>query len=89
MPNKYVSYCSNADGYSVIVVEVDGGIIEDYHAGNSQHDSQCWVEPGSPHAVSPAQLKQFARKTALEMADEHHIPHDCVGHAPDLNEEDE
>ncbi len=88
MKNLYISYGSGLTGYRVQVIR-SGRVESEYSAGNNRHDSQVWLPAGHDNAVSPAQLAKFARQTALEMADERGIPHDCVGYDPDLDEEDE
>jgi hypothetical protein len=41
-----------------------------YRAGNSEYDSQVYLEPGSPGSVSLARMRSFCRNTAQQFADE-------------------
>jgi len=65
-----VHYGSCPYGYQVLVCK-DGKIVKEYSAGNSRHESQSYVEPGSMNAESPATLAKFAKQTAEEFAKEY------------------
>ena len=69
---KTIGYAANEWGYVVQVCE-DGKIIEEYSAGNHQQVSDVWVQPGSIHADSPANILDYAERTALEVAKEHGV----------------
>ena len=78
---RTISYAATEYGYCVQVI--DGGRpIFEYTAGNSQHDSQAFIAPGSPGAVSRLQLRRWAKQTAEEMADE--LLANRVEYDPDL-----
>ena len=81
---KTISYASNQWGYFVQVCD-DGKIIEEYHAGNHQRDSQLTVPLNSPNVVKPAKLLQMARQTAKEMAVERGIAKKDVQYDSDLH----
>ena len=83
---KYIEYAAHERGYIVAVCD-QTGILETYEAGNSPHDSQVWIEPNSPNAEPLSVLEKYAKQTALEMADEHGIPHDQVIENADLVDE--
>ena len=67
---KAITYGYCKHGYQVFLIE-DGEIKDQYSAGNSRFDSQAYVDPRSPSAVSLEQLAEFARQTAEEWAEEH------------------
>jgi len=78
---RTVSYAATKYGYYVTVD--DGGTpIFEYTAGNSQHDSQAFIAPGSPGAVGRSQLRRWAKQTAEEMAEE--LLANRVEYDPDL-----
>jgi hypothetical protein len=66
---RTVSYAATKYGYCVRV-KIGSSPIFEYTTGNSQHDSQAFIAPGSPGAVSRSQLRRWAKQTAEEMAEE-------------------
>jgi hypothetical protein len=78
---RTVSYAATRYGYYVQIMEGNRPIFE-YTAGNSQHDSQAFIAPGSPGAVSRSQLRRWAKQTAEEMAEE--LLANRVEYDPDL-----
>ena len=81
-----IGYAANKWGYVVQICD-DGQVVEEYHAGNHQRDSQLVVSPDSPNAELPPMLHQFARQTALKMAEELYIPKKDVAYDSDLHSE--
>ena len=80
---KSVIYAATGYGYCVQVI--DGGeVVYEYTAGNHQKESQTFVDPCSPNAVKPSQLKRWAKQTAGEVANERGIPADRIAFDPDL-----
>ena len=78
---RTVSYAATRFGYVVQVID-NGEVISEYTAGNSQQDSQAFIAPGSPGAVSRSQLRRWAKQTAEEMAEE--LLANRVEYDPDL-----
>lgn len=60
----------------------NGEVIQEYAAGNCQTDSQAFIDPGSPGAVSRSQLRRWAKQTAEKMAEE--LLTNRVEYDPDL-----
>jgi hypothetical protein len=58
---------ADAHGYSVRVL-VHQQIVDEYVAGNCPRDSQVFLSPNDPDAVSEEELREYAQKTAHEMA---------------------
>ena len=80
---KNVIYAATDQGYCVQVI--DGGqIVYEYTAGNHQRESQTFVDPRSPNAVTLRQLKRWAKQTAGEIATEHEIPTQRIRYDADL-----
>ena len=76
-----ISYAATRYGYCVQVI--DGGeVVYDYTAGNHRGESQTFVDPRSPNAVTLRQLKRWAKQTAGEIAKERGIT--TVEFDPDL-----
>jgi hypothetical protein len=76
---KTISYAATDQGYCVQVI--DGGqILYEYTAGNHQKESQTFVDPSSPNAVTLRQLKRWAKQTAGEIATEHEILAHQIGY---------
>ena len=68
-----ILYAATSYGYCVQVI--DGGeIVYEYTAGNHQRESQTFVDPRSPNAVRPSQLKRWAKQTADQIAEERGVP---------------
>jgi hypothetical protein len=80
----HVLYAATPQGYAVHVIE-GGEVVETYAAGNSRHCSQTYCEPGGPHAIPAAQLRDAAEITAREIAAEYGS--DCVEYDDDLEAE--
>ena len=79
MPDIYygmVEYWLQSDpsrriiGYGIAVYK-NNTEIDHYTAGNSQYDSQVYVDPNDPHALDRKTLLKYARQTAVDMAIEH------------------
>jgi len=65
-----VHYASNEYGYQVVVC-CEGKIVKEYTAGNSHHESQGYLEPGSMGAANRSQILAWAKSTAGEFAEEY------------------
>lgn len=81
--NQSVSYAATRFGYCVQVID-DGEVAYEYTAGNHQKDSAMAVAPGSPGAMTLAQLKCAAKRTAEEIAEERGIPISRIEYDTDL-----
>ena len=77
MPTPRPSITCTATPYGyVILVNRGRNIIDDYAAGNCAHDSVEVVPLNDPSCLSLNELKELARRTARDLADEYHISHD-------------
>jgi len=80
---RSVIHAATDQGYCVQVI--DGGeVVYEYTAGNHQKESQTFVDPRSPNAVTLRQLKRWAKQTAGEIAKERGIPAHRIGYDADL-----
>jgi len=80
---RNVIYAATRCGYCVQVLD-DGEIVYEYTAGNHQRESQTFVAPRSPNAVSLSQLRRWAKQTADQIAEARGIPANQVEYDPDL-----
>ncbi len=62
----------NPCGYEVVVLR-GNTVIDVYCAGNSSHDSVQIIPPETPGALPLRTLKALARRTAMELANEHNL----------------
>lgn len=61
----------NQYGYRILQLDEDGVAVEEvYRAGNSQLDSQVWVEPDAPDAEDLDTLRGYCQQTLNELADD-------------------
>lgn len=79
-------------GYSIVVEDENGRILDEYVAGNAPWESTQRLEPSGPHALSKEKLIQYATQTAEETVEElenegykviwdelvHDNPNDCL-----------
>lgn len=68
-----IEYVVEDGQYSVFVYK-ENTEISSYTAGNSPDDSQVYLDPENPNALSRETLEKYAKQTALEMAGEYDIP---------------
>lgn len=57
-------------GYSIIVTDAGGRILDDYRAGNAPWESTQCIPPSDPNALSKETLLRYAEQTAKEMVEE-------------------
>ena len=81
MANHHVSstiICSTTRfGYEILISR-GTRIIDDYSAGNCAHDSVQVVPLNDPSCLSLNELKELARRTARDLADEYGISRDQI-----------
>lgn len=57
-------------GYSIVVQEESGRVLEDYYAGNAPWESTQRIPPSDPYALDKETLLRYAKQTAEEMVEE-------------------
>lgn len=67
---KLVLWSASRAGYSVRVI-AGSRILDEYVTGNCRQDSQVWLDPNDPGALTEAELCACARRSAQELATEH------------------
>lgn len=78
-----ISYAATRRGYTVQTC-VDGVIEDEYNGGNCPYAGEVRLHPDEEDAIPLETLKEYARKTALETADELGVPHEDVFEDDDL-----
>jgi hypothetical protein len=56
--------------YTVLVL-AGSEIIHEHNSGNCRFDSQTYLEPGQPGAISAEELRTFAQSTAVDISREY------------------
>lgn len=67
---KLILWSADACGYSVRVL-AGKQIVDEYVAGNCRQDSQVFLDPDDPAALSEEELREGARSTAVDLARQH------------------
>jgi hypothetical protein len=81
--HRHIIYGACPYGYTAQVVQ-DGEIVDEYTAGNSPFDSQGYINPDSPGAVSLRTLQVYARRTAQDLAEEWGVSPSSVSEDEDI-----
>ncbi len=57
-------------GYSIVVQDEKGRVLDEYAAGNAPWESTQRISPSDPNALNKETLLRYAEQTAKEMVEE-------------------
>lgn len=66
----HIAWAANHRGYTVSVLNVNETVYE-YNGGNCPWESTSYIDPADKDAIPLKRLRQYAKQTARELAEEY------------------